>query len=116
MCNSGHFLGADWVAGLDEAGTRSRPQDVVASPPIGNANRGCARIHGDGWLHEPKLHGYRPNVGKEGRRGAKRQAVLADALQAIPARSIVWRRVIHSLGSVASFSERETIQPPLSTA
>jgi bifunctional non-homologous end joining protein LigD len=54
---------------------------------------------GDGWLHEPKLDGYRLQVAKDGatarlysRRGHdwnKRLAVLAEALQAIPAGSAV---------------------------
>jgi bifunctional non-homologous end joining protein LigD len=54
---------------------------------------------GDGWLHEPKLDGYRLQVAKDGtevrlysRRGhdwGKRLAVLAEALRALPARSAI---------------------------
>jgi len=55
--------------------------------------------HGAGWLHEPKLDGYRLQVAKEGRlvrlysKGGydwtKRLARLADALTGIPSRSAV---------------------------
>ena len=54
---------------------------------------------GEGWLHELKLDGYRLQVAKDGpevrlysRRGhdwGKRLAALAEALQAIPARSAI---------------------------
>jgi bifunctional non-homologous end joining protein LigD len=54
---------------------------------------------GDGWVHEPKLDGYRLQVAKDGaevrlysRRGqdwGKRLAALAEALQAIPAESAI---------------------------
>jgi bifunctional non-homologous end joining protein LigD len=54
---------------------------------------------GDGWLHEPKLDGYRLQVVKDGRqvrlysRGGhdwtKRLARLAESLKAIPCRSAV---------------------------
>jgi len=54
---------------------------------------------GEGWLHELKLEGYRLQVAKDGpevrlysRRGhdwGKRLAALAEALQAIPARSAI---------------------------
>jgi ATP-dependent DNA ligase len=61
---------------------------------------------GDGWLHEPKLDGYRRQIVKEGRTvrlysrvGVIGQSVwyLAEALRDIPSRSAVidgalWRR------------------------
>ena len=54
---------------------------------------------GDGWLHEPKLDGYRLQVAKEGRRvrlygrrghdWSKRLAALAEELRDIPAHSAI---------------------------
>jgi bifunctional non-homologous end joining protein LigD len=54
---------------------------------------------GEGWLHEPKMDGYRLQIAKEGRRvrlysrggyeWTKRLAGLAEALTAIPGRSLV---------------------------
>jgi bifunctional non-homologous end joining protein LigD len=51
---------------------------------------------GDGWLHEPKLDGYRLQVAKDGRtvrlfsrRGHDWTKRPADALQAIPTRSTI---------------------------